>query len=183
VLVAAGLLQVGGEQLGERDLIQVVVLPGRQPRLDRGGDLPGQFREHVVRAQLRQRLHHDVPAGRLLGGQRAVIRQADHGGARRVGGELEQPRRRQPQRQLPAQLGHPLPVRVRPRGHVLRRRDEHPDRQPARLIAVPQQLGPCHRAVREQVLDPMIDNPCYLLHVRSTARAAPKVPVLRAGQC
>ena len=128
VLVAAGLLQVAGEQVGERDLVQVVVFAGRKPRLDGGGDLPGQLGEHVVLAQQRQRLRHDLPAGQLLGGQRAVIGQADHGGIRRVRGELEQPGRRQPQGQLPAQFFHPLPVRGGPLGQVFRRGDKHSHR-------------------------------------------------------
>src|ERR1700733_6101767 len=63
VLVAAGFLQVAGEQLGEGDLVQVVVLAGREPRLDGRRDLLGQLREHVVLPQQRQRPGHDVRAG------------------------------------------------------------------------------------------------------------------------
>jgi hypothetical protein len=41
VLVVAGFLQVAGDQLGERDLVQVVVLACREPDLDRGGGAVG----------------------------------------------------------------------------------------------------------------------------------------------
>jgi hypothetical protein len=176
VLVTGCLLQVAGEQLGERDLVQVVVFPGRQPCLDSGGDLLGQLREHIVLAQQRQSPHDDVPAGQLLGGQRTVIRHAYHRSRRRVGGELQQPGRRQPQRQLPPQLFHPLPVHGSPRSQIFRCGGKHPDRQLARIIAVPKQLGPRHRALRKQFLDAMVKNPCYLFHAQSTARATPEVP-------
>jgi hypothetical protein len=39
VLVRAGLIELGGEQLGERVVIEPVVLPGREPRLERRGGL------------------------------------------------------------------------------------------------------------------------------------------------
>jgi hypothetical protein len=48
VLVPGDFLQVRGQQLGERDLVQVVVLAGRQPGLYRGGRLLGDVREDVV---------------------------------------------------------------------------------------------------------------------------------------
>ena len=51
VLVLADLAQMAGEQIGERDLVQVVILAGRQPRLDRDRGLLGELREHVVGAQ------------------------------------------------------------------------------------------------------------------------------------
>ena len=66
----------------------------------------------------------------------------------------------------PAQFFHLLPVRGGPRGQVFRRGDEHPDRQLPRIVAVPQQLGPHHRAVREQPLHLMVKNPCHLFHIR-----------------
>jgi hypothetical protein len=44
VLVPGDLLQVTGDPVGERDLVQAVVLAGLQPRLDRGGGPLGLVR-------------------------------------------------------------------------------------------------------------------------------------------
>ena len=95
------------------DLVQVVVLAGLQPRLDRGGGLLGLLGEHVVGPQQLQRLGHDLAPGQLLGGQRPVVRHLDpwRRGVGDVEGELEQPGRREPQRELPPELVHPRLVR------------------------------------------------------------------------
>jgi hypothetical protein len=99
VLVGADLEEVAGEPVGERDLVQVVVLAGGQPRLDRGGGPLGTLGEHVIGAQQPQRGSHDLGYRRLLGGQRAVVRHRDPGsrGAGVVEGELQEPGRGEPQ--------------------------------------------------------------------------------------
>ena len=104
VPVVGDLLQVAGEQLGEGDLVQVVVLAGLQPRLDRGGGLLGLLGEHVVGPQQLQRLGHDLAPGQLLGGQRPVVRHLDpwRSGVGDVEGELEQPGRRGAAARAPA---------------------------------------------------------------------------------
>ncbi len=178
VLVPGDFLQVAGQQLGERDLVQVVVLAGRQPGLDRGGGLLGDLGKHVVGAQQRQGGGHDLAAGHLLGGQRAVVRHRDprHGLAGIVEGELEQPGRGQPQRELTPHRVHPRPVGLLPGGQglfvvrrLLRRRDEHPDHQLSRLdgrvVAVLQQHGPLHRALAEPLLHSVVDGPFDLILV------------------
>ena len=176
MLVLADFPQVAGEAFGERDLVQVVVLAGREPGLDRGGGLLGQLGEHVVGAQQGQGRGHDLAPGHLLGGQRPVVRHRDPR-CSRVGvveGELEQPGRGQPQRELAAELIHPRLVGVLPRGQGLlvvlrpiRRRDEHPHQQLSRLdrrvVAVLQQHGPLHRAGEETLPQLVIDNPFDLV--------------------
>ena len=172
VLVPGNFLQVAGQQLGERDLVQVVVLAGRQPGLHRGGGLLGDLGEHVVGAQQRQGGGHDLAAGHLLGGQRAVVRHRDprHGLPGIVEGELEQPGRGQPQRELTPHGVHPRPVGLLPGGQglfvvrrLLRLRDEHPDHQLPRLdgrvVAVLQHHGPLHRARAEPLLHSAVDDP------------------------
>ena len=77
MLVVADFPQVLGDQLGQRDLVQVVVLAGREPGLDRGGGLLGQVGEHVVGPQQGQGRRHDLAAGQLLRGQRPVVRHLD----------------------------------------------------------------------------------------------------------
>ena len=176
VPVVGDLLQVAGEQLGEGDLVQVVVLAGLQPRLDRGGGLLGLLREHVVGPQQLQRLGHDLAPGQLLGGQRPVVRHLDpwRSGVGDVEGELEQPGRREPQRELPPELVHPRLVGVPPPGEGLvvvfrpvRRRYEHPHQQLTRfdhrVVAVLQQHGPLHRADQETLPQLVIDNPFDLV--------------------
>jgi hypothetical protein len=98
VPVGADLLEVAGEQLGEDDLVQVVVLAGRHPRLDRRGGLVGALGEHVMLPQQREGGGHDLAARRRLVSRRAVVRHHDPrgGGAGVVEGELEQRGRRQP---------------------------------------------------------------------------------------
>ena len=167
VPVVGDLLQVAGEQLGEGDLVQVVVLAGLQPRLDHGGGPLGLVGEHVVGPQQLQRLGHDLAPGQLLGGQRPVVGHAD---PRRAGlgeGELEQPGRGQPQRKLPPDRVDPRLVGVLPRGQRLLRRpvrgrDEHPHHQlspfDGRVVAVLQQHGPLHRADAEPLLHLVVDN-------------------------
>ena len=70
-------------------------------------------------------------------------------------------------------------MRLSPRGKIFCRGDEHLDRQLARIVVVPQQLGPQHRAVWEQFFHLMVNDPRDLLHARSTARTTPKVPAAR----
>jgi len=70
-------------------------------------------------------------------------------------------------------------VRLSPRGKIFCRGDEHPDRQLARIIAVPQQLGTHHRTVRKQAFDPTVEDTCDLFHAWSTARTTSKVPAGR----
>ena len=100
VLVVADFLQVGGEQLGEGDLVQVVVLAGLQPGLDRDGRLLGELGEHVVGPEQREGGGDDLAPRHLLIRQRAIVRHPDPGhlGAGDVEGELEHPGRGQPQR-------------------------------------------------------------------------------------
>ena len=174
VLIPGDLLQVAGEQLGQGDLVQVVVLAGLQPRLDRRGGLVGLIGEHVVGAQQGQGGGHDLAPGQLLGGQRPVVRHAD---PRRAGfgeGELEQPGRGEPQRQLPPEPVHPRLVGALPRGQgplvvlrAVRRRYEHPHQQLTRLdrrvVAVLQQHGPLHRAREEALPQFVVDNPFDLV--------------------
>jgi hypothetical protein len=69
---------------------------------------------------------------------------------------------------LAPQLCHSLPVRLSPRGKILCRRDEHPDRQLARVIAVPQQLGMHHRTTAPSGNSP--------LTLRSRTRAICSTP-------
>ena len=176
VLVSGLVLQVPGHQLGERDLVQVVVLPGRQPGLDRGGGPLGDLGKHVVGAQQRQGRGHDLPAGHLLRTQRAVVRHADPRRIRPgvVEGELQQPGRRQPQRKLAPHLIHPglmgfLPLSqgLLVAGRLARRRDEHPDHQLSRpdrrVIAMVQQHGPLHRSRGEPILYRVVDDPLDLI--------------------
>jgi hypothetical protein len=122
VPVPGDLLQVRGQPLGQGDLVQVVVLAGLQPRLDRGGGPPRLVREHVVGPQQLHRLGHDLASGQLLGRQRPVVRHADprRAGlvARRIDGELEQPGRGQPQRKLAPDRVDPLLVSALPRGQT-----------------------------------------------------------------
>jgi Domain of unknown function (DUF1707) len=61
VPVTGNLPQLPGDQLGERDLVQLVVLARRQPGLNRGGGLLGQLREHVAGPHQRQGPGHDLP--------------------------------------------------------------------------------------------------------------------------
>ena len=63
VPVTGDFLQLAGEQLGQGDLVQVVVLAGLQPRLDRRGGLLGLVREHVVGPQQLHGPGHDLPPG------------------------------------------------------------------------------------------------------------------------
>jgi hypothetical protein len=181
VLVVADFPQVLGDELGERNLVQLVVLAGREPGLDRGGGLLGQLGEHVVGAQQGQGGRHDLAAGQLLGGQRPVVRQfyprhrcLIRGRARDVEGELEQPGRGEPQRELSPERVHLRPVGVPPCGQGLlvlvrlaRRRHEHPHQQLARrdrrVVAVLQQLGPLHRANQETLPQLVIDDPFDLV--------------------
>ena len=169
VPVPGDLLQVAGQPLGQGDLVQVVVLAGLQPRLDRGGGLPGLLGEHVVGPQQLQGLGHDLAPGQLLGRQRPVVRHADRRRtglvARRIDGELEQPRRGQPQRELAPEVVDPFLVSALPRGQarLVRRLDEHPHHELARLdrrvVAVLQQHGPPHRARGETLPHLVVDDP------------------------
>ena len=84
------------------------------------------------------------------------------------------PGRRQPQRKLPAQLGHARPVFLSRAGNIFCAGDEYPDDQLARIVAGPQ-FGPQHRAVREQCFHLMIKDPLDLRHVPSTAHEHRKV--------
>ena len=199
VPVLGDLLQVAGEQFGEGDLVQVVVLAGLQPRLDRGGGLLGQLGKHVVGAQQGQGRGHDLGAGHLLGGHRPVVRHRDPRGGRPgvVEGELEQPGRGEPKRELTPERVHPRLVGDLPRGQGLlvvlravRRRDEHPHQQLTRLdrrvVAVLQQHGPLRRPGEEALPQLVIDNPFDLvelspfhggLHPRYPVNAVPRVTV------
>jgi hypothetical protein len=98
VPVVGGLLQVLGDQVGERDLVEVVVLAGRQPRLNRRGGPLGLLGEHVGSPQQLQGLGHYLARGQLLGGLRPVVRYCDPRRVRAsvVKGELDQARRGQP---------------------------------------------------------------------------------------
>jgi hypothetical protein len=159
VLVVADFLQVGGEQLGEGDLVQVVVLAGLQPGLHRDGGLLGELGEHVVGPEQGEGGGDDLAPRHLFVRERAVVRQADPGylGAGDVEGELEHLGRGEPQRQFATHLLHPRPVGLFPLGQgslVLRgcpgSRDEDPDQELSPLdrgvVAVLQDHGPLHRS-------------------------------------
>jgi hypothetical protein len=153
VLIRAGLVQLGREELRERGVVEPVVLPGGEPRLERRGGLLAGVGEHVAGPQLPRDRLHDVGHRQRLVQQRRIISHRDPGRGPRSAGvldsELQQPRRRQPQRQLAAQPPHPGPMRLGPRlqgglGPGVRvRRDEHPDQQlvrsDGRVLAVLQQ--------------------------------------------
>ena len=168
VLVVADLVQVAGEQLGQRRLVQVVVLARRQPRLDGGRGPLGDLGEHVVGAQQLKRGGDDLAAGHRL----AVIRQLDPrgGGVGVIEGELQQPGLGQPGGQLPAERRQPRPVRVLERGQGLlvlrplaRRRDEHPHHELAgldgRVVVVLEEDRAQHRAVGESLPQLAVDDP------------------------
>ena len=166
VLVRADLVELAGEPFGERGLVQVVVLPGGQPGLDRGGGLLGPVGEHVTGAQQRDGRLHGLVRGQRLLGERRVVRQAHRGrGVPRVrDGEFQHLGRGKPQRKLAAQPLHAVLVGPRPviEGplRIFRRRravDVHPDQQVVRLIAVLQHSDPLYCASREARSDFAID--------------------------
>jgi hypothetical protein len=101
VLVGADLVEMIGEPAGERVQIEFVILPGGEADLDGRRGPFGDIGEDVIGAEQPERDGHGLTRGQVLIGEGVIVVQLDGRGAGVIEGELQQPCRRKPQRQLP----------------------------------------------------------------------------------